>query len=118
MDAQATDMMAEIGSAARAAAAELSFASAERKHAALVGAAIAWGIEHHSHYTLFVVPWICLIIGWTYLVNDDCVVIIEFSPAPGIVIQEKGVLVDNGHELRTITVTPATTMVTATHLRM
>ena len=41
MDAQATDMMAEIGSAARAAAAELSYASAERKHAALVGAADA-----------------------------------------------------------------------------
>ncbi|MFO1323775.1 MAG: hypothetical protein U1F15_06895 [Burkholderiales bacterium] len=54
----------------------------------------------------------------TYRVNDDCSVIIEFNPAPGVVIQEKGVLVDNGHEVRTITVTPATTMVTAVHLRM
>ncbi|MGB3278561.1 MAG: gamma-glutamyl-phosphate reductase, partial [Pseudorhodobacter sp.] len=35
------EMMVEIGKAARAAAAELAFASAERKHAALIGAADA-----------------------------------------------------------------------------
>ena len=39
MDAQVTGMMAEIGAAARAAAAELSYASPERKYAALIGAA-------------------------------------------------------------------------------
>ncbi len=36
-----TEMMAGIGRAARAAAAELAYASAERKHAALIGAAEA-----------------------------------------------------------------------------
>jgi glutamate-5-semialdehyde dehydrogenase len=39
MDGSVTDLMGEIGAAARAAAAELAFASAERKHAALIGAA-------------------------------------------------------------------------------
>jgi len=39
MDAQYADLMAEFGSAARAAAAELAYASSERKYAALVSAA-------------------------------------------------------------------------------
>ena len=39
MDLQATDMMADIGTKARAAAAELAYASQERKYAALVSAA-------------------------------------------------------------------------------
>ncbi len=39
MDAQYADLMAEIGSAARAAAAELAYASSERTYAALVSAA-------------------------------------------------------------------------------
>jgi glutamate-5-semialdehyde dehydrogenase len=39
MDAQYADLMTEIGSAARAAAAELAYASSERKYAALVSAA-------------------------------------------------------------------------------
>jgi glutamate-5-semialdehyde dehydrogenase len=41
MDIKTIDLMAEIGAAARAAAAELAFATAERKHAALIGAAEA-----------------------------------------------------------------------------
>ena len=41
MDGQFQDMMGEIGAKARAAAAELAFASPERKHAALIGAAEA-----------------------------------------------------------------------------
>jgi glutamate-5-semialdehyde dehydrogenase len=41
MDGSVTDLMAEIGTAARAAATELAYASAERKHAALIGAAEA-----------------------------------------------------------------------------
>lgn len=41
MDDQFATLMADIGARARAAAAELSFASAERKHAALIGAADA-----------------------------------------------------------------------------
>ena len=39
MDLQATDMMADLGTKARAAAAELAYASQERKYAALVSAA-------------------------------------------------------------------------------
>ena len=39
MDADVTSMMAEIGAAARAAAAELAYAPPERKYAALIGAA-------------------------------------------------------------------------------
>ncbi len=41
MDGSSADMMTAMGQAARAAAAELSYASAERKHAALIGAAEA-----------------------------------------------------------------------------
>lgn len=41
MDGQISDLMADIGRKARAAAADLAFASAERKHAALIGAAEA-----------------------------------------------------------------------------
>ncbi|MES2844711.1 MAG: glutamate-5-semialdehyde dehydrogenase [Pseudomonadota bacterium] len=39
MDGQTSDLMAEIGTRARAAAADLAYTSAERKHAALIGAA-------------------------------------------------------------------------------
>ena len=41
MDGQAVDLMAEIGARARAAAAELSYVTSDRKHAALIGAAEA-----------------------------------------------------------------------------
>jgi len=54
----------------------------------------------------------------TYRVNDDCTVDVEFHPAPGVTILERGVVVDNGNEVRTITVVPAGVMVTATHLRI
>lgn len=41
-------------------------------HLALVGAAIAWGLTHPTHrYVLLAVPWMCLIIGWAYLINDE-----------------------------------------------
>ena len=39
MERDVTDLMAEIGAAAKAASAELAYASSERKHAALIGAA-------------------------------------------------------------------------------
>ena len=38
MDGQVSDLMREIGTKARAAAAELAYASQERKYAALIGA--------------------------------------------------------------------------------
>ena len=54
----------------------------------------------------------------TYQVNEDCTVDMLFQPAPGVLIQEKAVIVDNGQELRSITVLPVTTMVTAVHRRI
>ncbi|MDP1576949.1 MAG: gamma-glutamyl-phosphate reductase, partial [Cypionkella sp.] len=41
MDGQILDVMRDIGSRARAAAAELAYASQERKYAALIGASAA-----------------------------------------------------------------------------
>ena len=54
----------------------------------------------------------------TYHVNDDCTVDMQFQPAPGVTIQEKAVIVDNGQELRSITITPAGIMVTAVHRKI
>ena len=54
----------------------------------------------------------------TYQVNEDCTVDMLFQPAPGVLIQEKAVIVDNGQELRSITVLPVTTMVTAVHRKI
>lgn len=53
----------------------------------------------------------------TYRVNDDCTVDIEFHPAPGVVVIEKAVIVDEGRELRTIAVNGGA-MVTAVHSRI
>ena len=54
----------------------------------------------------------------TYRVNDDCSVVVDFQPAPGIFIQERLVIVDNGHELRGISILPPTLMVTSVQLKM
>jgi hypothetical protein len=54
----------------------------------------------------------------TYHINDDCTIDLEFHPAPGLTIIERGVIVDGGDEVRTITVAPAGVMVTATHRRI
>jgi len=54
----------------------------------------------------------------TYRINDDCTIDIEFHPAPGITLVERGVIVNGGDEIRTITVLPAATMVTATHRKI
>jgi hypothetical protein len=54
----------------------------------------------------------------TYEVRGDCSVIIQFSPPPGVLIKEQGVIVDNGHEIRTITVVPQPIMVTAVQIRI
>ena len=54
----------------------------------------------------------------TYHVNDDCSVVVDFQPAPGIFIQERLVIVDKGHELRGISILPPTLMVTSTQLKM
>ena len=54
----------------------------------------------------------------TYQVNDDCTVDVEFHPAPTVTIRERLVIVDNGRELRSITVLPAGLFVTAVHQRI
>jgi hypothetical protein len=51
----------------------------------------------------------------TYQVNPDCTFATQFVPGPGApVIEERGVIVELGKELRTVTVTPMTSMV-STH---
>lgn len=54
----------------------------------------------------------------TYKVNDDCTVTMEFRPGPNQLLRETAVIVDEGNELRSITVFPPGVMVTATHRRI
>lgn len=54
----------------------------------------------------------------TYKVNDDCTVDVIFHPAPTITLQERMVIVDNGRELRSITVLPPGVMVTSVQQRI
>ena len=36
------------------------------------GAIVSFAVSDSSHYpALLVVPWVCLILGWTYVVNDE-----------------------------------------------
>lgn len=36
------------------------------------GAVVSFAVSNASnHYALLVIPWVCLILGWTYLVNDE-----------------------------------------------
>lgn len=35
------------------------------------GAVISFGISSKFYYSLLIVPWVCLILGWTYLNNDE-----------------------------------------------
>ena len=48
----------------------------------------------------------------TYQVNADCSAIAQVQPAPGIVIAERLVIVDEGREIRSATILPAPVMVT------
>ena len=54
----------------------------------------------------------------TYQVNDDCTVVVNFQPAPGVLIEERLVIVDKGRELRSFTVLPTTLMVTSVGIKM
>ena len=54
----------------------------------------------------------------TYTVNPDCSVISIVSPAPGLQIITKGVIVDGGKEIRGFTVTPEAINLTVTSRRM
>lgn len=56
--------------------------------------------------------------GWgTYQVNADCSGSTDFEPGPGILIQERFVVIDGGREFRSITASPPPLMVVATGQR-
>lgn len=54
----------------------------------------------------------------TYEVNADCTGIVRFQPAPGVLIEERLVIVDNGREIRTAVMVPAAVMITGVHQRV
>jgi hypothetical protein len=54
----------------------------------------------------------------TYEVNPDCSGVIRFEPAPGVFIEERIVIVDSGHEVRSITAAPPPIMVTTVGKKM
>ena len=54
----------------------------------------------------------------TYQVNDDCTGVVNLQPGPGILIESRVVIVDNGHEIRSATMQPPLLMVTSTELKM
>lgn len=53
-----------------------------------------------------------------YQVHDDCTVDVVFNPAPGATIQERLVIMDDGNELRSITVLPPGLFVSSTSKRI
>ncbi len=54
----------------------------------------------------------------TYEVNADCTGVVRFSPAPGVLLEERLVVVDNGREIRTAVMVPAPVMITGIHQRI
>lgn len=54
----------------------------------------------------------------TYEVNPDCTGIARFQPGPGILIEERLVIVDNGREIRSMVLAPAGVMITGVHQRI
>jgi hypothetical protein len=53
-----------------------------------------------------------------YEVSADCTAIIQLSPAPGVLIEERVVIVRRGDELRSISASPLPIMVSAVHTRI
>ena len=54
----------------------------------------------------------------TYEVNADCTGVVRFQPAPGVLIEERLVIVDNGREIRTAVMVPTAVMITGVHQRI
>jgi hypothetical protein len=54
----------------------------------------------------------------TYEVNADCSGSARFEPGPGVIVEERFVVLDYGHEIRSITTTPQPIMVTAVAKRI
>ena len=54
----------------------------------------------------------------TYEVNPDCTGIIRFQPPPGVLIEERMVIVDNGREIRAAVMVPTAVVITSVHQRI
>jgi len=54
----------------------------------------------------------------TYEVNADCTGVVRFQAAPGVLIEERLVIVDDGREIRTAVMVPAPVMITGVHQRI
>jgi hypothetical protein len=54
----------------------------------------------------------------TYEVSADCTGIARFSPGPGILLEERIVIVDDGREIRSMVAAPLGVMVTGVHQRI
>ena len=54
----------------------------------------------------------------TYEVNSDCTGIVRFEAGPGVLLEERLVIVDNGREIRTAVMVPAPVMITGVHQRI
>jgi hypothetical protein len=54
----------------------------------------------------------------TYEVNRDCTGVIRAQPLPGVVIEERMVIVDNGREIRAAVMTPTAVVITSVHQRI
>ena len=53
-----------------------------------------------------------------YEVNPDCTGIIRAQPLPGILIDERLVIVDNGREIRAAVMVPTAVVITSVHQRI
>ena len=54
----------------------------------------------------------------TYEVSADCTGIIRAQPLPGILLEERLVIVDNGREIRTAVMTPTPVVITSVQQRI
>ena len=54
----------------------------------------------------------------TYEVNADCTGVVRFQPAPGVLLEERLVIVDDGREIRTAVMVPTPVMITGVHQRV
>ena len=54
----------------------------------------------------------------TYEVNADCTGIIRAQPLPGVLIEERMVIVDDGRKIRAAVMTPTAVVITSVHQRI
>jgi hypothetical protein len=54
----------------------------------------------------------------TYEVNADCTGVVRFQAAPGVLLEERLVIVDDGREIRTAVMVPTAVMITGVHQRL